>query len=79
MALITCAECGREMSSEATACPACGKPNKTAQNKATDSKQQVGCAMLVLSIIVGVVFGPIAGGVVFLVGLVIVMLNTRVS
>ncbi len=77
MALIECGECGREMSSEATACPACGKPNKPVQNKATDSKQQVGCAMMILSVAIGFLFGPIAGVAVFLVGLILVMLNTR--
>jgi hypothetical protein len=30
MALITCAECGSQLSSEAPACPKCGKPNAAA-------------------------------------------------
>ena len=29
MALIDCKECGKEISSEAPACPHCGKPQKT--------------------------------------------------
>ena len=78
MPLVTCADCGHEMSSEATACPKCGKPNKKALAKAKNAKQAMGCLFILLSLVLGFFFGPLVGAVVFIVGLVIVLLNTRV-
>jgi hypothetical protein len=77
MPLVTCADCGMEMSSEAVACPKCGKPNKKVVAKTKDSKQAMGCLFMLLSLVLGFFFGPLVGAVVFIVGLVIVLLNTR--
>ena len=78
MALIACQECGKEISVEAASCPACGKPNRQAQRAAENSKQKVGCAVMLLSLVVGAV-SPAAGIAVFLVGLLVMLLNTRFS
>ncbi len=79
MALIKCPECQREISADALACPGCGKPNKAGVNRSKDSSQHAGCFIMVAALFVGgFVSGPI-GGVVFLVGLILVALNTRFS
>ena len=77
MALINCAECNSEMSSDAEACPHCGKPNANASKKKQNSGQAFGCLLMVLALPVALVAGPLAG-VVFIVGLVLVLINTRV-
>ncbi len=77
MALERCAECGREMSSEAAACPGCGRPNKKARNKEMDAKQRTGCALILLSALVALV-SPLAGGVMFIVGPIYILVYTRV-
>lgn len=76
MALIKCKECGKEMSGEAAACPACGKPNVAAKKKEMDGKQGMGCLLF----LVGgglLLFFPMLGLPVLVVGLVIALLNTR--
>lgn len=78
MALIYCPECDREMSSEAMACPGCGRPNPIAKNKVMDGHQRTGCLLILLSIIVAL-FSPLVGGVMFLVGLVLFLVYTRVA
>ena len=77
MALTKCADCGHDMSVEALACPQCGKPNKKARNKAENSKQAVGCAFILLSLVLAIFLPAWVAGVVFVVGLVVVLLNTR--
>lgn len=77
MALERCAECGREMSSEAAACPGCGRPNPKARNRAMDEKQRIGCGLMALAIIAAVI-SPSVGGVIFVVGLVLFLVYTRV-
>jgi uncharacterized membrane protein YvbJ len=77
VALVQCAECGKQMSNEAMACPACGRPNKLARNKQMDGHQRTGCALMLLAAIIALV-SPTIGGVVFLVGLVLVLVYTRV-
>lgn len=55
MALIICAECGREVSDQAAACPGCGAPTPRAMRPAEKS----GCrhaAVWILAIVIG---GPI--------------------
>ena len=78
MALITCPECGKGIAGDALACPGCGKPNQQARRTAENSKQKVGCAVMILSLLVGAV-SPAAGIAVFLVGLLVMLLNTRFS
>ena len=76
MALINCPECSAELSSDAVACPRCGKPNKKAVHKKQNSAQGAGVVIMVVALPLGF-FSPLAGVVAFVVGLVIVMLNTR--
>ena len=78
MALIACQECGQQISVEAASCPSCGKPNRGPQRAAENSKQKVGCAVMVFSLLVGAV-SPAAGIAVFLVGLLVMLINTRFS
>lgn len=40
--IVKCKECGKDVSTEAAACPACGYPQKPAQGSATQSKKQDG-------------------------------------
>lgn len=77
MPLTKCPDCGREISSEAPACPGCGKPNTAAVVKEKNSKQGFGCLLILLSIPAAVVLGPFAA-VLAIVGIVLVALNTRV-
>jgi len=77
MALINCAECGREMSSDALICPACGKPNTAAQNKQTNTKQAAGCAIIILAGMLALVLPPLVAGIIFVIGLVVMVVNTR--
>ena len=79
MALVKCEDCGREMSSDAVACPQCGKPNKQAQHKAENSKQAVGCAFMLGGLVLFVFLPPIVASAVFIVGLIVMLLNTRFS
>jgi len=65
------------MSAEAAACPHCGKPNKTALHAEQNTRQGVGCALIVIGAIVGVFVSPLIAGVIFVVGLVLFLLNTR--
>lgn len=50
MALIKCTECGKEMSSDAAACPSCGKPNEAAAKKQSTSTRDAGCLLMVLAL-----------------------------
>ena len=76
MALINCDECNQTMSSDALACPHCGKPNANATKKKQNSGQSMGCLLMVLAVPFAIVGGPLAG-VVFIVGLILVLINTR--
>lgn len=51
MALIKCPECAKEMSSDATACPSCGKPNEVAAKKKSTSTRDAGCLLMVLALL----------------------------
>ena len=81
MALVACPECKTEMSSDALACPRCGKPNKKVAskeaNKNQDGAQKTGCLLMVVAIPLLFLF-PLAGVVLLLVGLVLAAANTRV-
>lgn len=85
--LVGCPACGHQMSSAAVACPGCGNPNAAAvQQQASAAHQQdiqrknsgqmAGCGILLLSFVVGAVAPPV-GVVMFLVGLVMMLVNTR--
>jgi hypothetical protein len=78
MALIKCPECGKEMSSEAPACPNCGKPNVTVAKKKSTSTRDAGCLLMLLAFLGSfVVPGQIQGlmWLMLVVGLVIVVLG----
>jgi len=77
MALVPCQECGKEMSAEALTCPGCGKPNKAATDGAQNNRQAVGCALVLLGIVIALLFWPILGGILALTGIIIAALNTR--
>ena len=76
MALVSCSECGKEISTEAESCPNCGRVNKKAVNDEQDSKQKVGCAVFILGIVI-TLFIPAVGVGVLLIGLLVTLLNTR--
>jgi hypothetical protein len=78
MALVQCAECGHDISSEAAACPQCGKPGLVALKKKQDSKQAIGCAIMIIGTVAArALLGSVAGAATFLVGLALVVANTR--
>ena len=88
MPLIKCSACEAEMSTEAQACPKCGQPNKEAVKKEyikqKDQGQKSGCLLILLSFFVslmGIVFAPLlfVSGLIFVVGVIIILLNTRIS
>jgi TRAP-type C4-dicarboxylate transport system permease large subunit len=66
------------MSSDAAACPHCGKPNTVVAKKQRDSKQNLGCVLMIVALLVGFLVPPV-GVVMFVVGLVLVLLNMRVK
>ena len=78
MALVECSECRKEISDEAEACPSCGNPNEKAVIKKQNSGQAMGCLFMILAIPAVLLLGPFAA-VVFIVGLVLVLLNTRLA
>lgn len=78
MALIECAECKKDMSSEAIACPHCGMPNARAGNRKQDSTQAVGCLIVLLGF-PAFLFGPLIGGAVVVIGIAIILTNTRLK
>lgn len=55
MALIKCKECGNQISSDATACPNCGKPVKKTSAAAS------GCLVVIIVIVVLAVIGQCSG------------------
>lgn len=55
MALVTCPECNAEMSSEAHACPKCGKPNTTVTTKKKNSLRDAGCLLMVVGLLISIV------------------------
>ena len=78
MALVACADCGKEMSSEAVACPNCGRPSTKAANKAKDSKQSVGCVIVLVGLLMLFFLPSVEIGIfVILVGVVIAVINMR--
>jgi hypothetical protein len=79
MTIIKCPECAGDISSDAAACPQCGKPNKKVADKSKDGRQAAGCALMVAGVGIALIFHPGFGLVILLVGLVYAALNTRFS
>ena len=84
MPLISCDECGKEISNKATSCPYCGAPTKWGKKETKKERrkkrgnvQGAGCLLIILSIILGLtvlgipfaVFLGIVGLVVLVIGL----------
>lgn len=70
------------MSSDAPACPHCGKPNAAVAKKKTNSAQGAGCLLMVLALFGSFVAPPALQWVMWLlllVGLVIAIVNTRLK
>lgn len=76
MALIKCSECQNEISSEATQCPNCGKPQEKARKeerlKVRSSTQNAGCLAMILAMVLAF-FVPPLGGVLFLAGVLMLL------
>lgn len=77
MPLTPCPDCGKDVSSEAPACPHCGRPNKQAAARAKDGRQHVGCAVIAAGIATLIFINPGLGAVLIVAGLIYAALNTR--
>lgn len=53
MPLIKCADCGKEFSDSAAACPNCGRPNKAAPAKKSIGCAGIGCLTIIVATIIG--------------------------
>lgn len=76
--LSRCAECGKDISSEAAACPHCGKPNAAAVQKKATSTRDAGCLLMLLAFIGSFVVPPqlyALSWILLVVGLVIAVLG----
>ena len=86
MTLITCNDCGREISNKAASCPNCGAPTKWGKKQAKKERrkrrgnvQGAGCLLIILAIVLGLtvvgipfaIFIGIVGLVVLIIGLFI--------
>jgi hypothetical protein len=58
MALVTCSDCSKEMSSDAPACPHCGKPNAAVAKKKSTSTRDAGCLLMVLALLGSLLVPP---------------------
>jgi uncharacterized membrane protein YvbJ len=83
MSLISCNECGKEISDKASSCPNCGAPTKWGKKEAKKERrnrrgnvQGAGCLVIILAIILGltVIGAPFA---IFLgiIGLVVLIIG----
>ena len=77
--LIPCADCGKQISIHARACPGCGSPTKTAAAEDAKSRrnkrgniQGLGCLLMLLSVF-AIALSPFLGGPLFFVGIVILI------
>lgn len=62
MALIKCADCGKEFSDAAAACPNCGRPNVAAKPAQAPGCLRTGClGFLGLTVVVGIINAITAG------------------
>ena len=88
MALISCPECGREISDKAPACPHCGAPTKVADKNEEERKkartkqrantQGFGCLLIIIGVILAAVTGGV-GGIVAAVGLIVLIYGLVMS
>ncbi len=77
--LIACTDCGKQISGRAASCPHCGAPTKAGQYAAQraahsnrDQTKNIGCLIIVLSIILGLtIVGAPIGALGLLVGIII--------
>ena len=74
--MINCTACSSLMSQAALACPRCGHPNKAAVQKQQNGKQAMGCLFVLLAV-PAVIFPPLSA-IMFIVGVVLILINTRV-
>lgn len=65
------------MSDTAGACPHCGHINKKVANRSIDSKQKAGCFIVVLGIFSLALLPNYISYPLMVVGLVVIILNTR--
>lgn len=61
MALLACRECGKQISSEAPACPHCGAPRAIAAPPPPSPPQTSGCAKFALGLVIFVVAAMVIG------------------
>lgn len=83
MALIKCEACGKEISTEASACPGCGDPTRRGKDTSKEEEQKhrsnlqgAGCLMIILAFILGLtVVGLPFAMILGLVGLVVLVMG----
>lgn len=67
MAIIQCSECGKDVSTKAKACPACGAPTKYGEKmdkkeriRKTGNAQMVGCLIFIVgAIVIAMIFAAV--------------------
>ena len=78
MALINCKECGKEMSSSASACPSCGKPAEDVAKKERSKKrgnvQGAGCLIIIVGFVL-MLLSPIVGTLALAAGIVVLLIG----
>lgn len=79
MPLVPCPDCGTQVSTEAAACPNCGRLNKAVAAKAKDGRQAGGCAVMVVGLLVAFLVQPLLGLIILAAGFIYAALNTRLK
>lgn len=78
MAMVTCKECSKELSSEALACPSCGKPQeaklKKERHKKRSNVQGAGCLLIIVGILL-MMLSPIVGTIALAAGVVVLVIG----
>jgi RNA polymerase subunit RPABC4/transcription elongation factor Spt4 len=82
--LVKCESCGKEIAATAPTCPGCGAENTSAVDQKQNSTQKMGCVLIALASVIGVggvAHQPLAvlAGIMFIAGVVVMLLNTRVK
>lgn len=83
MSLVSCKECGKEISDEAASCPHCGAPTvwgkkqaKKERRKRRGNVQGAGCLLIILAILLGfTIIGAPFGMFLGVLGLVILIIG----